>query len=230
MPSTLAEPRVDAVLSRLFAQAARDDEVASSLPEDRAVPTRSARLRLTARERADVLQDIYMPVSPEGGRLLYALARASRPETVVEFGTSFGISTIHLAAAVTDNGTGRVITTELSNRKAMAARENLKQADLAGVVTVLEGDALETLVKVAGPVGLVLLDGWKDMYLPVLQLLQPRLTPGALVLADDSSFESVAEYLSYVRDPGNGFVSVEFPVEDGIEVSAWTGGVMRPCV
>ncbi len=57
----------------------------------------------------------------------------------------------------------------------------------------------------------------------MLRLLQPGLTPGALVVADDSSNESVTDYLAYVRDPGNGFVSVEFPVEDGIEVSSWTG-------
>lgn len=148
---------------------------------------------------------------------------ASRPETVVEFGASFGISTIHLAAAVTDNGTGHVVTTELSDRKATAARRNLAEAGLAGVVTILEGDALETLASVTGPVGLVLLDGWKDLYLPVLQLLQPSLTPGALVVADDSSFESTAGYLAYDRDPGNGFVSMELPVKDGVEVSSWTG-------
>jgi predicted O-methyltransferase YrrM len=220
MPSTLAEPRVDTVLRRLFAQADRDDEVASSLPEDRA--TRTARLRLTVRERADALQDIYMPVSPDAGRLLYALVRACRPATVVEFGTSFGISTIHLAAAVTDNGTGRVVTTELSDRKTTAARANLEQAGLAGVVTILQGDALETLASVTGPVGLVFLDGWKDLYLPVLRLLQPRLAPGTLVIADDTSYESAADYLAYIRDPGNGFVSVDFPVDDGIEISSWT--------
>ena len=211
---------MDTVLSRLFAQADRDSEVASSLPQERA--TRTARQRLTARERADTLQDIYMPVSPGTGKLLYALVRACRPETVVEFGTSFGISTIHLAAAVTDNGTGRVVTTELSDRKATAAAKNLEQAGLAGVVTILQGDALETLASVTGPVGLVLLDGWKELYLPVLRLLQPRLTPGALVIADDTSYESAAGYLAHVRDPGNGFVSVAFPVDDGIEVSSWT--------
>jgi predicted O-methyltransferase YrrM len=214
---------VDAVLSRLFAAADRDDEVASSLPQDRALPDRRDRLGLTARERAEAAQDIYMPVSPEGGRLLYALARVARPETVVEFGASFGISTIYLAAGVTDNGTGRVVTTELSGRKVTAAGENLEQAGLAGVVTILEGDALETLASLTGPVGLVLLDGWKDLYLPVLQLLQPRLTPGAVVVADDSSFDTVAPYLAYVRDPGNGYVSVNFPVEDGMELSSWTG-------
>jgi len=221
MPNTLTEPRVVTVLSRLFAQADRDHEVASSLPQDRA--TRTARQQLSARERADTLQDIYMPVSPNVGRLLYALVRGCRPETVVEFGTSFGISTIHLAAAVTDNGSGRVVTTELSDRKATAARQNLEQAGLAGVVTILQGDALETLASVTGQVGLVLLDGWKELYLPVLRLLQPRLTPGALIIADDSSYESAAAYLAHVRDPGNGFVSVDFPVDDGIEVSSWTG-------
>jgi predicted O-methyltransferase YrrM len=223
MPSTLSEPRVDEVLSRLYAQADRDDEVAASLPERRALPDRKARLSMTARERSEALQDVYMPVAPDVGRLLYALVRASRPETVVEFGTSFGISTIHLAAAVTDNGTGRVVTTELSDRKAAAARENLAEAGLAGVVTILAGDARETLADVTGPIGVVLLDGWKDLYLPVMQLLQPQLTPGALVIADDSSFESTADYLAYVRDPGNGFVTMECPVDDGVEVSSWTG-------
>ncbi len=142
---------------------------------------------------------------------------------MVEFGTSFGISTIHLAAAVTDNGTGHVVTTELSSRKTAAARQNLEEAGLAGVVTILEGDALETLAHLTEPVGFALLDGWKELYLPVLRLLQQRLIPGALVVADDSSFESAADYLAYVRDPANGFVSVELPVEDGIEVSSWTG-------
>lgn len=220
MSGTLMKPQVDAVLSRLFAQAGRDDEVASSLPPGRALSSDQARTPL---ERADANQDIYMPVSAAGGRLLYALVRACRPETVVEFGTSFGISTIHLAAAVTDNGTGRVLTTELSERKAKAARENLEQAGLAEVVTILAGDALETLAGVPGPVGLVLLDGWKDLYLPLLRLLEPRLAPGALVLADDNSFPGVAPYLAYVRDPGSGFVSVDFPVEDGMEISSWTG-------
>lgn len=90
-------------------------------------------------------------------------------------------------------------------------------------MVTLPGDALQTLASVTGPVGLVLLDGWKELYLPVLRLLQPRLTPGALIVADDTSYESAASYLAYVRDPGNGFVSVAFPVDDGIEVSSWTG-------
>src|SRR5579875_2156372 len=214
MTNTLRTPKVQAVLDRLFAAAARDDDH---------TPARPARPHATAAEQSDACQDIYMPISAEAGRLLYALARAIRPQTVVEFGTSFGISTIYLAAAVTDNGTGRVVTTELSGKKVEAARANLREAGVAEAVTVLAGDARQTLADLPGPVGLGLLDGWKDLCLPVLRLLEPKLAPGALVAADDSSFASMAGYLGYVRDPASGYVCVSFPVEDGMEISSWTG-------
>ncbi len=107
-----------------------------------------------------------MPVSKDGCRLLYSLVRAIRPKTVVEFGTSYGISTIHLAAGVADNGVGHVWTTELNATKVAAARQNFEDAGLAASVTLLPGDALETLATVPGPIDLVLLDGWKDLYLP----------------------------------------------------------------
>jgi predicted O-methyltransferase YrrM len=83
-------------------------------------------------------EDVFIPISAEAGTLLYALARAIRPETVIEFGTSFGISTIYLAAAVADNGTGRVVTTELNDKKAKAAQANL-QAGVDAAVTILAG-------------------------------------------------------------------------------------------
>src|SRR5664279_3802175 len=123
----------------------------------------------TAQERADALSDVYMPVTPEAGRLLYSLVRATRPQTVVEFGMSLGLSGIHLAAAVRDNGSGRVVTTELSAAKIATAKENFAEAGLSDVITVLEGDALETLVTLPGKVDFVLLDGWKEFYLPVLE-------------------------------------------------------------
>jgi predicted O-methyltransferase YrrM len=216
MTNTLAAPAVTATLSRLFAAAAQDSDASAILPG-------GAYANASALEKADAAADVYMPISPEAGRLLYSLIRASRPDTVVEFGTSFGISTIHLAAAVTDNGTGHVVTTELSTSKVQAARSNLQQAGLDAVVTILAGDALETLAEVPGPIGVVLLDGWKDLCLPVLRLLEPRLVPGALVAGDDSSFPGMAGYLDYVRDPAHGYVSVSFPVEDGMEISCWTG-------
>jgi predicted O-methyltransferase YrrM len=218
MTNSLAAPQLSAVLSRLFAAAARDHENMPPPPAGHASWT-----SVPAVEHTQAWQDLYVPVSPEAGNLLYALVRASRPEMVVEFGTSFGISTIYLAAAVTDNGTGHVVSTELSERKATAARANLQEAGLDTAVTIKFGDALETLRDVAGPIGLVLLDGWKDLYLPVLRLLQPKFVPGTLVAADDSTFKEVASYLDYIRDPANGYVSVAFPVGDGVEISSWTG-------
>ncbi|HUA28345.1 MAG TPA: class I SAM-dependent methyltransferase [Streptosporangiaceae bacterium] len=215
MTNTLAAPQLDAVLDRMFAAAARDEDRVPAPPAGR---TSWA----TPLERAEAYQDVYIPISAEAGRLLYALVRAGRPETVVEFGTSFGISTIYLAAALTDNGTGHVVTTELSTAKAAAARSNLQEAGVAGAVTILVGDALQTLREVPGPVGLVLLDGWKDLCLPVLRLLEPKLTPGALVAADDITNPGMADYLAYVRDPANGYVTVAFPVADGMEISSWT--------
>ena len=168
----------------------------------------------TAQERADALSDVYMPVTPEAGRLLYALVRATRPETVVEFGMSLGLSGIHLAAAVRDNGSGRVVTTELSAAKVQTAKRNFTEAGLADVITVLEGDALATLPALDGPVGFVLLDGWKDLYLPVIELLEPRLSPGALVVADNTNMADTQPYLDYVRDPANAYVSVNFLARD----------------
>jgi predicted O-methyltransferase YrrM len=162
-----------------------------------------------------------MPISRRGGELLYILARAMRPKTIVEFGTSYGISTIYLAAAVADNGTGHVVSTELSTTKAAAARANLAEARLADWVTILLGDAMTTLND-PGPIDLVLLDGWKDSCLALLQSLEPRLASGALVVADDIILPSLSGFLEYVRDPANGYVSVAFPVEDGMEISCWT--------
>jgi hypothetical protein len=90
-------------------------------------------------------------------------------------------------------------------------------------VTILAGDARETLATLPGPIGVVLLDGWKELCLPVLRLLEPRLSPGALVAADDNDNPGMADYLRYVREPANGYVSVSFPVADGVQISSWTG-------
>lgn len=205
--NTLADPRVEQALTRMFDAAARD---ADQVVEDGAT---------TAQELADALSAIYMPISADGGKLLYNLVRAARPATVVEFGTSYGISTLYLAAAVHDNGAGRVVTTEMSKDKITAARRTFAETGLDNLITVLEGDARDTLAGLADPPEFVLLDGWKELCLPVLRLLEPRLAPGTLVVADDVDLDSLRPYLDYVRDPANGYQSVTFPVEDGMEIS-----------
>jgi predicted O-methyltransferase YrrM len=217
VPNSLTSPPVRPVLDRLFQAADGDPAHWATMTERH--PDGFA--GMSPQEQADAYAGLYIPVSPQAGRLLYTLVRASRPETVVEFGTSFGISTIHLAAAVRDNGTGRVVSTELNEAKVAAARANVADAGLADLVTILPGDARETLAGLPGPVGFVLLDGWKPLYLPVVRLLEPLLTPGALVVADDtiSMGNAMADYLSYVRDPAGPYLSVSFPESDGQEIS-----------
>jgi predicted O-methyltransferase YrrM len=179
---------------------------------------------MTARERSEVMSEFYIPVTPEAGRLLYALVRATRPATVVEFGMSFGISAIHLAAAVRDNGIGRVVTTELNEPKIAAATTTFAEIGLDDVISVLEGDALTTLADLQEPVDFVLLDGWKNLYLPVLELIEPRLSPGVLVVADNTNSPELQPYLDRVRDPDNGYVSFNLPIrdDDSMEISCRT--------
>ena len=215
--STLRDPRVAQALHRMFADADQDDaafERAQALRPEGFTEDEH-------QERADAWSEIYMPISADAGRLLYTLIRALKPKTVVEFGMSFGISTLHLAAAVRDNGFGHVVTTEMSAAKVAAARKTFEETGLQDVITVLEGDALQTLPKHfdGEEVDFVLLDGWKELYTPVLRALEPRLARGALVVADDITFESVQPYLAYVRDLANGYEGVTFPVEDGMEIS-----------
>lgn len=205
---TLEDTRVASALNRMYAESR--EQMTTLRDRFDGIDMSSA----TAQERADALSDVYMPVTPEAGRLLYALVRATRPQTVVEFGTSLGLSGIHLAAAVKDNGSGRVVTTELSAAKIETARRNFAEAGVAEVITVLEGDALQTLASLDGPVGFVLLDGWKEFYLPVVKLLEPRLAPGTLIVADNTNMSDTQPYLDHVRDPANGYVSVNFLARD----------------
>jgi predicted O-methyltransferase YrrM len=168
------------------------------------------------------MRNVYMPVSPDVGRLLYILARTRPAKVIVEFGTSFGISGIHLAAAVRDAGGGRLIATELDGVKAERAARNFRACGLSEFIDLRVGDAFETLGSdIGGSIDLLLLDGWKEAYLPMLQFLEPQLAPGALVVADDLAIapDALAPYLDYVRNPGNGYVSVELPLGDRIELS-----------
>jgi len=215
MAHTLRKLQVTTVLDRLFAAAAQDNETPRWRKPGLSWET------ATAQERADASEATYMPISRQGGDLLYTLVRTKCPNTVIEFGTSYGISAIYLAAAVADNGMGRVLSTELSETKVRAARANLEEARLADRVTILPGDARTTLHDIPGPIDFVLLDGWKDLYLPVLRSLESRLATAALVVADDINLPSVSGYLEYVRHTANGYISVAFPVDDGMEISCW---------
>ncbi len=155
----------------------------------------------------------YLSVSPAFGKFLYMCARTRKAKRIVEFGTSFGISAIHLACALRDGGGGQLIGTELEATKAAAAQENLAAAGLDDFVDIRIGDALETLKDdIGGDVDLVHLDGAFNLYLPVLKILEPHLKAGALVIGENA-FEP--GYLDYVRNPQNGFLSMAIPIDVG---------------
>ncbi len=156
----------------------------------------------------------YLNVTPEYGRFLYQCARVRGATRIVEFGTSMGVSTLHLAAALRDMGGGRLIGTELEPSKAARARTNLETAGLADLVDIRVGDARETLADVGGEIDLVLLDGAFSLYLPVLKLLEPHLKTGTPILAENA-FDHDNEYLAYVRNPANGYLSLPIPISEG---------------
>jgi predicted O-methyltransferase YrrM len=152
--------------------------------------------------------------------LLYMLARSSRARTIVEFGTSFGISTLHLAAALRDNGGGRLITSEFEPSKAARARHNLTAGGLIDLVEIREGDALQTLsVDLPDTIDLLLLDGAKSLYPEILSLVESRLRPGAVIVADNADHSP--DYLALVRSPAKGYMST--PFAEDVELSMRLG-------
>ena len=210
MTCSLYDPAVAAVLDRLHAESEQVDPPLLAKAEGKG-----------GAERAALLADAFVPVSREAGQLLYALVRGAAAGTVVEFGTSFAISTIYMAAAIRDRGAGTLITTEIYDKKAARASEYLREAGLLDLVELRLGDARETLEGLERGVSFVFLDGMKSLYLPVLKLIEPALAPGALVVGDDLDLfpEPLATYLAYVRDAANGYVSVTLPIGDAMELS-----------
>jgi predicted O-methyltransferase YrrM len=212
--SSLDQPAVQALLKRLYRQEAEQDARVQVQREQLrvAVPDDESLQALNTQR--------YLAVAPEVGRLIYLLVRSHRPHLAVEFGASMGISAIHIAAALRDNGQGRLITTESNLEKTPHALRHLEEAGLADLVELRVGDAFETLRNV-DRIDLLLLDGWKPLYLPLLRQLEPKLAPGCLILADDTilAAAAMADYLAYVRDPRNRYVSCPIPIDDGLELS-----------
>jgi predicted O-methyltransferase YrrM len=212
--STLTTSPCSTVVARLFAESHESD---SRLEEKRRAlpPNEHARLMMSTDDYQsfyEALKDFHLAVSLETATLLYMLARSSRARTIVEFGTSFGVSTLHLGAALRDNGGGRLIGTELESTKVAQARANIAMAGLDDLIEIRAGDVLETLAKnLPESVDLVLLDGAKGLYSKVLSLLEPRLRPGALIIADNADWSP--EYLARVREPGGGYLSVPFAAD-----------------
>ncbi|MBH9396662.1 O-methyltransferase [Pseudomonas aeruginosa] len=220
--NTLTSPPLAELLQRLFAEAEATRPGDSPALAARAAGEldRLMRSKTEYREFYGRLRDLALPVSRETGSLLYMLARSSSARHIVEFGTSFGLSTLHLAAALRDNGGGHLITSEFEPSKVQRARRNLAAGGLQDLVELREGDALQTLASdLPASIDLVLLDGAKALYPEILALLENRLRPGALVIADNA--EHSPEYLAHVRSPANGYLSI--PFAEDVELSMRLG-------
>jgi predicted O-methyltransferase YrrM len=210
------------LLDRLFGEAdaaspAASPAVADLSPEER---SRLMRSKTEYRDFYGRLKDLPLAVSRETGRLLYMLARGTGAQSIVEFGTSFGISTLHLAAALRDNGGGRLITSEFEPSKVARAREHLTAGGLIDLVEIREGDALQTLsIDLPETVDLLLLDGAKALYPEILGLVESRLRPGAFVVADNADYSP--DYLAHVRSPARGYMSTPFGAD--VELSLRLG-------
>lgn len=220
--STLTTAPLAPLLDRLFQEAdeaspMNHPAIAGMSDEER---TRLMRSKTDYIELYGRLKDVPLPVSRETGSLLYMLASSPGVRTVVEFGTSFGISTLHLAAALRDNGGGRLITSEFEPSKVARARANLKAGGLDDLVEIREGDALQTLgTDLPDTVDLLLLDGAKALYPEILALVESRLRPGAFVIADNADHSP--GYLARVRSTGSGYLST--PFAEDVELSMRLG-------
>jgi predicted O-methyltransferase YrrM len=154
----------------------------------------------------------------------YQLCCATNARRIVEIGTSFGVSTLYLAAAVRDNirasgGTGVVIATEHEPAKANAARAHFEQAGLSNFIDLREGDLRDTLDGIEGTVDFVLVDIWIRMARPALELVTPHLRQGAIVVCDNTARyrADYADYFAFLES--NGFRTMTLPFDGGLELS-----------
>lgn len=153
---------------------------------------------MSAKEKSETMKELFMAVDEEQGELLYTLARGNGAKSIFEFGTSYGISAIYLGAAAQENK-GKVLTTELNANKCASALQNIRNAGLQKQIQVVQGDALDTIKNSEEKFDFVFLDGWKEMYLPVLKAIEKKLMKGCIIVADNVSFSQAMPYLKYMK-------------------------------
>jgi predicted O-methyltransferase YrrM len=169
-----------------------------------------------------VRDEFLLSVGPEVGALLHALVLGKRPRRVLELGTSYGYSTLLLADAVAQTG-GKLITMEMAENKQKHAREMTAKAGLSEVVEFRLGDAIALIAADPGPFDLVLLDIWKELYVPCLDAFYPKLSDEGIIVADNMiepafARADVRRYRAAVRDKRE-LNSTLLPIGQGVELS-----------
>jgi predicted O-methyltransferase YrrM len=212
--SIIQDPQLKDLLDRLHARS--DGQVADLERFDRD--------RATEGELKVFLSDKLVALDRDKAEFCYQLCRATNARRIVEIGTSLGVSTLYLAAALRDNihasgGSGVVIGTEYEPAKANAARAHFEQARLGDLIDLREGDLRETLSRIEGPVDFMLVDIWIRMARPALELVAPHLKRGAIVICDNTA-RFRAEYADYFAClESNGFRTMTLPFDGGLELS-----------
>jgi predicted O-methyltransferase YrrM len=207
--TTMIDPAVWRVLEDYEARAQREELLWNTLNEEQ------------VRQRLD---EFLLPVGRAAGTLMNLIIKGGSARRILEVGSSYGYSTVWLAEAARAIE-GTVISLELRAAKTEYARAQLARAQLERFVEFRVGDALASLAALGGPFDFVLLDLWKDLYVPVFELLHPKLAPGAIIVADnmlqpESARAHARAYRERVRT-APGMSSVLLAVGNGLEVSRY---------
>jgi predicted O-methyltransferase YrrM len=221
--SVLGDPALQALVDRLQAEsAAQEGELGAYFG-------RRARAGDLNWDRLDedahgFLADKSVALEPIKAEFCHLLCCSLRARRVVEVGTSYGVSTLYLAAAVRQISAatgepGVVIATEHEPAKAARARANFAAAGLAELIDLREGDLRQTLKTIEGPVDFVLMDIWTEMVRPAIELIAPHLRAGAVVVCDNTAQfpENYRDFFAFVREPKNRLRSLTLPFHGGLE-------------
>ncbi len=180
--------------------------------------------RLPLEEGMKRRDEFLLPVGQEVGQFLNALVKSTRAQHILEIGTSYGYSTIWLAEAAKKTG-GKVTTLEIAPQKVAYAENQLNIAGLAGYVDFIIGDAVASIISSVQEVDFVLVDVWKELYLPAFNAFLPKLNQGAFVVADNMIHPEIhkqeaAAYRAAVRAT-EAFDTILLPLGSGLEVSKY---------
>ena len=222
MASLLKDPKLEALLDRLHWQSDAQVEETHAYFAKRAREGTLDQENFFDADMHRFFSDKMVALDRDKAELCYQLCRSLRANRVVEAGTSLGVSTLYLAAAVRDNETqsGVVIGTEYEAKKAEIARAHFREAGLSEFVELRECDLRQTLRDVGGPVDFMLVDIW-EVALPALELVAPSLRPGAILLTDNttSHAEAYRDYFEFVNDPQTRLRTLTLPFAGGLELT-----------
>lgn len=136
--------------------------------------------------------------------MLRILVESARCKRGLEVGSATGFGAINMGLGFERNG-GQLITVDIDPKMIQATRENVTAMGLDKTVTAIEGDALATLPTLKGDFDFMFIDAVKQDYLKYLQLMEPKLKAGAVIVADNviRSERQMKDYLEYVQTSAN---------------------------